>query len=91
MDDLTKADLARAVLENPVYKDTYEQLKTDLMNGWKMTAFNQTVEREAIWTSIILLEKIQTSFEIAISAGKMINYQDLLNDSINESARDRMV
>ena len=91
MDDLTKADLARAVLENPVYKDTFEQLKKDLMSGWKMTAFNQSVERETIWTSIILLEKIQNSLETAIAAGRMVDFQDITAASIDESSQAHLV
>jgi len=81
MDDSVKADYAKSVLENPVYKDTFEQLKTDLMECWKRSGQDMAKERETIWFSIKLLEQIQNSLESAMVAGKMADYQDILKES----------
>jgi len=81
MDESVKAELARAVIENKVYQDTFEQLKKDLMDCWKRTGIDQAKERETIWFSISLLERIQTSLESAMMAGQMADFQDILKES----------
>ncbi len=81
MDDSTKADLAKAVIENPVYRETFETLKQDLMRCWSMTNQDMSKERETIWFSIKLLEQIHNSLETAMVAGRMVEFQDILKES----------
>lgn len=81
MDDGVRADLAKAVIENPVYRETFETLKQDLMRCWNMTNQDMTSERETIWFSIKLLEQIHNSLETAMVAGRMVDFQEILKET----------
>jgi hypothetical protein len=68
---LSKAGNAKAVLDSPAYKEAYEAVRKNLLEGLLATAMSETDKAEEFRWSIKLLDALKAQLDAAISLGKM--------------------
>ena len=62
---------AELLLQNPVYADAWEGLRSDLIRDWAHTEPNDVNGRERLWIAVSLLEQLQTKLVQTVNAGRM--------------------
>jgi|TARA_B100000424_G_C22768888_1_gene414151 hypothetical protein len=70
-----RAILARQVLENPVYTDAIDVIKTSLMDTWQTTNMNQTLERENIYKMLLAVKSIDFHIQSVMKTGQLAEMQ----------------
>ena len=73
-DELTSAErasYAEQLLKNPVFKEAMRAVEDDLIRDWSDTLPTQTNEREALWSQIQALKKIEETLTGYINEFKL--------------------
>lgn len=79
--------LAQAVLDNPVYVDSFAALEAEFTQQWK--ASRSRDEREEIHSKLLLLGKVKGIVEGYMRAGKIAEAQIAHKQSLMERALGR--
>tara|TARA_R100001244_G_C5142834_1_gene128226 strand:- start:46 stop:294 length:249 start_codon:yes stop_codon:yes gene_type:complete len=58
MDNELREHRAKALIDNPLFKEAFDVLKEDLMNRWSVSGSTDLEARESIWLAMRLLDKI---------------------------------
>ena len=65
--DLHKGTLAKQILENEVYKETFTEMEKSIFEEWKHS--HSEDQRNALWMMIQLLPRFEATLTAAINNG----------------------
>ncbi len=71
MNSREKANEARAILNNEVFKEVLENIHKGLVSEWSIS--ETTDEREVCWMKLNALRSIQEDLEAVIQNDKIVN------------------
>ncbi len=70
-ENIRRGDLAKQVLDNPIYQEAFMLLRAQLVEQFTNTKFRQKDEREEIWRRMQTIEWVQRHFEQVMQTGKL--------------------
>ena len=71
MSDEFREGRAKALLENPLFQETFDVLRKDLMNRWEHSGSNELEARESIWLAMRLLDRLHGHINSIVETGHM--------------------
>ncbi len=71
MTDERREEHAKRLLNDDLFNEAFDTLKTDLMERWNNSGSNESEARESIWLAIRLLEKVRGHVESIVETGRM--------------------
>jgi len=71
MTDELREEKAKRLLNDPLLKEAFETLKTDLMSRWENSGSAELEARESIWLAMRLLDKIHSHLSSIVETGRM--------------------
>ena len=74
MSDFTDDERARHannLLQDDLFKESFETLKRDLMGRWEQSGSKEIEARESIWLAMRLLDKIHAHIQSIVETGDM--------------------
>lgn len=74
--EINRGELARQLLENPIYRESIMVTKAKLMDEWASTKWFQVRKREAFWRMYRAIESVQFHIEKVMKTGEMARTQD---------------
>ena len=63
MSDEFREGRAKSLLENPLFKETFDVLRKDLMNRWEVSGSTELEARESIWLAMRLLDRLRVHLQ----------------------------
>lgn len=69
-DLIYRGQMARDLLDNPIYKESWESTERDLLEAIVLTPQRDKAGREELVTMVKLLRKVRSGWEGAILTGK---------------------
>lgn len=69
--ELSRAQRAREVLDNPLYQEAFAGLRDQLRQEWEISPARDTEGRERLWLAINLLGKVEQHLNQAVQTGRM--------------------
>lgn len=69
-DLIYRGQQARELLDNPIYKESWESTEKDLLEAIVMSPQRDKAGREELYTIVRLLRKVRSGFEGAILTGQ---------------------
>ena len=79
---MSRSEKARQILENPVFKDSIEKLKTLYSNSLFNTGVQENETREKLWLAYHIVQKVEQNIQEVLDTGKLARKQ--LEDYRNE-------
>lgn len=73
--EVSRGNLAKAVLDNPIYQEAFSQLREQILQEWVDSPIRDQEGREKLWTSLKLLEKTKANLEQVMETGKLARLQ----------------
>lgn len=73
--EINRADMARQVLDNPVFKECLELVEKEIIEAWAQSNFRDNEGREKAWMMIVYGRKIRDILLSCIETGKMAQIQ----------------
>ena len=70
-EELRRARDAQLLLENPLFVESFEVLKSSLLHEWQNTKSLEKKKRESLWLMLKLLESLKGNFETLVESGKI--------------------
>ena len=71
MSDDFREGRAQALLENPLFKESFDVLKEDLLNRWSNSGSTELEARESIWLAMRLLDRLYGHITSIVETGHM--------------------
>jgi len=68
---LNREEEAKRLLENDLFQEAFETLRTELMTRWENSSSNETEAREQIWLGLQLLQRVRRHLESILETGQM--------------------
>jgi|TARA_R100000656_G_scaffold97501_2_gene70770 hypothetical protein len=62
---------AKRLLSDPLFLESFDVLRTELLTRWENSSSNESEAREAIWLGLQLLARVKYHLESVITTGKM--------------------
>lgn len=79
-----KAHKAQLLIDNPVMQEAFSTIENNILATWKRTSFDQTKEREILYTQFRELENVKGFLRLAVEHGK----KETLNAEIERSIKE---
>ena len=76
MNDELREEKAKRILQDPLYIESFDIMKEDLMNRWNSSGSIELEARESIWLAMRLLDKIQGHIKSIVETGHMAKILD---------------
>lgn len=73
--EISNARLAKEVLENPMYVESYQVIEADILQMWIMTKTDEVEIREKLWLELKILRRLQNSIKETIDTGILAKRQ----------------
>jgi phosphomevalonate kinase len=71
MTDQRREEHAKRLLNDELFNEAFDTLKTDLMERWHNSGSNESETRESLWLAIRLLDKVRGHVESIVETGHM--------------------
>jgi hypothetical protein len=71
MTDEQRESNAKRLLEDPIFKETFDVLRKDLMNRWEVSGSTELEARESIWLAMRLLDRLYGHINSIVETGHM--------------------
>jgi len=71
MSDDFREGRAKALLENPLFQESFDVLKEDLLNRWSNSGSTELEARESIWLAMRLLDRLEGHIKSIVETGHM--------------------
>ena len=71
MDEKQREEHAKRLLSDPLFLESFDVLRTELLTRWENSSSNESEAREAIWLGLQLLARVKYHLESVITTGKM--------------------
>ncbi len=68
---MNREEEAKRLLENDLFQEAFETLRTELMTRWENSSSNETEAREQIWLGLQLLQRVRRHLESILETGQM--------------------
>jgi hypothetical protein len=68
---LSREEDAKRLLENDLFQEAFETLRTELMTRWENSSSNETEAREQIWLGLQLLQRVRRHLESILETGQL--------------------
>ena len=68
---MNREEEAKRLLENDLFQEAFETLRTALMTRWENSSSNETEAREQIWLGLQLLQRVRRHLESILETGQM--------------------
>jgi predicted Ser/Thr protein kinase len=85
--EITRANRAREVLENPLMIEAMQVLRDEISGQWTNTAVRDTDGREQLWLMQRLLARLETHLRSVMTTGSMAKEQLRIKETMAEKAR----
>lgn len=72
---MSRSDKARQILENPVFKDSIDKLKTLYSTSLFNTGVNENETREKLWLAYHIVQKVEQNIQEILDTGKLAKKQ----------------
>ena len=69
--DLSRAEKARAALDNDVLADAFATLEQEYIKAWRETPARDTDGRERLWQAVQIIGKVKTHLQSAVNDGTL--------------------
>jgi len=73
--EVNKAHRAKTLLEDPLFAEAFEILKTEYQTALLATKHNEDDERKALWQAYHITDKIEKHFKTVVETGKLATAQ----------------
>lgn len=70
-DAIRRGERAQSLLEDPLFRDTWETLEAEILHQWRDSPVRDTEGRERLFMAIRLLERLRGLFEAHVANGKL--------------------
>lgn len=80
-------DQARLVLENEVFQQVMDDIKTELTDQWKQSPVRDQEGREKIYQLLRLAEKLEANLKTRLETGKLARLELANNQTLMERAK----
>ena len=74
-DEVTRGEQAKLILENPLFKEAWEVVKSRYMNAWENSPIKDFHSRERLFMLVAGLNDIRQHVEEVLITGKMAQKQ----------------
>ena len=71
MDNEERERRATGLLNDELFKETFEVLRKDLMNRWESSGSTELEARESIWLAMRLLDRLYGHIQSIVETGHM--------------------
>jgi len=71
VDERQREEHAKRLLSDPLFLESFDVLRTELLTRWENSSSNESEAREAIWLGLQLLARVKYHLESVITTGKM--------------------
>ena len=71
MTDQRREEHAKRLLNDELFNEAFDTLKTDLVERWHNSGSNESEARESLWLAIRLLDKVRGHVESIVETGHM--------------------
>jgi hypothetical protein len=71
---MDRKQLVRDLLENPLYEESIEELKKQVLLEWINTTSDDIKGRERLWIELRLIDKVYNHFQVILQEGKINEY-----------------
>lgn len=68
--DIARGERARAILDDPVFQETFEIVRAGLLSTWENAPVKDTEARERAWMAVKLLTRLRAELEQFTTSGK---------------------
>lgn len=82
-----EGDQAYLVLENPVFQQALDDIKTELIESWKTAPARDQEGREKLWQLLKLAEKLEANLKTRLETGKLAKREIAHNQTLAERAK----
>ena len=69
-EDIQRAELARQVLDNPLFRESFTLFRDACMARFRKTKFEETSERDEIWRKLQTLDFVENNLVSLIETGE---------------------
>ena len=70
-DEKRREERAKRLLNDELFNESFDILRTDLIERWHNSSSNESEARESIWLAIRLLEKVRGHVVSIVETGHM--------------------
>lgn len=81
-----EADQAKLVLENPVFQQVLDDIKTELIESWKKAPARDQEGREKLWQLLKLAEKLEANLKDRMNTGQLARLELKEKESLMDRA-----
>ena len=71
MTDEQRERNAKRLLEDPLFNESFDVLRKDLMNRWEVSGSAELEARESIWLAMRLLDRLHGHINSIVETGHM--------------------
>jgi hypothetical protein len=86
--EMARADLARAVLDNALFKESFEAIEQELITRWKTDASLNPDGRERVFLMVTLLNQVRQVLTQHLQTGEMARMQLQAEKTRREKLKD---
>jgi len=72
---VSRSDKARQILENQVFKESFEKLKDLYTTSLFNTGVNENETREKLWLAVHIVQKVEQNIQEVLDTGKLAKKQ----------------
>lgn len=72
---MSRSDKARQILENQVFKESFEKLKDLYTTSLFNTGVNENETREKLWLAVHIVQKVEQNIQEVLDTGKLAKKQ----------------
>jgi hypothetical protein len=73
--DLDRATKARAILDAPIYQESYDLVRTEIIRRIESCPLSDTPTAESLRTCLRLLRDVRLNMELALKSGQVAEFR----------------
>jgi|TARA_Y100000310_G_scaffold56219_1_gene51524 hypothetical protein len=71
MNEEERVRRAKSLVNDPLFQESFEVLKKDLLNRWEVSGSPEVEARESIWLAMRLLDRLHSHITSIVETGHM--------------------
>jgi hypothetical protein len=71
-EEIKRSNDAKAIIENPLYQESFKELRKELVNELLATPLRDTEAREKIYMMVKMLDSVQTRIQSIMETGTIL-------------------
>lgn len=91
IEEMRRGTQARAIMDNPLWHEAWENLEQTILNAWRESPTRDEEGREALWVMLKVAERVKGHIKTVLETGQMAEMQiaDLRKRRERRDARAR--